>query len=581
MTDSTAPGEPSGPGQDQPADSEAPPSQRPPGSTAPRQPEPGSVAQEHHDYQPHSDQQHGQPGAGQQQAPWAAWPAGAQGGGLHSQPGQDQPGQSDPYGQVGPYWQQAPGQPGPDAQPADQSADQYGQPEAGGHGQPSPYRQPGQDQPAGYGQRAFYGQAGQGQAGGYGNAGQHGQPGPGYYGQHGPGQAGGQQQAGGYGQPGQGQYVQPGAAGGYGTYGGAPYGGGPYGGGPYGSPYGGYGQGGQQGWWLPAAAAPGGVPLRPLGLGDILSGAFTIVRRNPVATLGLAAIVLTALTTVLTLLLAPLQVELSRAPNSTALASFSFAALLSGLLSYGVGLLLLAMLSAVIGGGVLGRRLTLGEAWRAGLPRMPAVLGAVVLVSICVIGAWALWFVIILGLAAAHLGAAAAAVGIPGFLFLFCATAFVWIRFNLAGAAIVLERAGPLDGLRRSWRLTENSFWRVLGILLLSELIVGAVDLVLRIPFLLVETAARGGLTGNGPGTGLSLVTSAVSNVVSGTITWPLLAGVVVLLYIDLRIRREGLDLVLTQTAQAGPGGLTGDEFATAWRPPAGPPGAPAGPAAW
>ena len=36
---------------------------------------------------------------------------------------------------------------------------------------------------------------------------------------------------------------------------------------------------------------PGGVPLRPLTVGDILSGAFTLIRRNPVATLGLAAIV--------------------------------------------------------------------------------------------------------------------------------------------------------------------------------------------------------------------------------------------------------------------------------------------------
>ncbi len=56
---------------------------------------------------------------------------------------------------------------------------------------------------------------------------------------------------------------------------------------PYGTP--GYGQ------WAtrPPAPAPGGVPLRPLAVGDILSGAFTLIRHNPAATLGLAAIVQT------------------------------------------------------------------------------------------------------------------------------------------------------------------------------------------------------------------------------------------------------------------------------------------------
>src|SRR5580704_13586902 len=53
----------------------------------------------------------------------------------------------------------------------------------------------------------------------------------------------------------------------------------------------GYGQGGPAGW--NAAPSPGGVPLRPLALGDILNGAVTIARRNPAATFGLAAIVMT------------------------------------------------------------------------------------------------------------------------------------------------------------------------------------------------------------------------------------------------------------------------------------------------
>ena len=48
---------------------------------------------------------------------------------------------------------------------------------------------------------------------------------------------------------------------------------------------------GNSGGWH--AAPPGGVPLRPLALGDILNGAVTLARRNPAATFGLAAIVMT------------------------------------------------------------------------------------------------------------------------------------------------------------------------------------------------------------------------------------------------------------------------------------------------
>jgi hypothetical protein len=91
-----------------------------------------------------------------------------------------------------------------------------------------------------------------------------------------------------YGQPGYQPFGQP-----------APPGPPPYPQPGYGQPgYGqpGYGQGaygppGQGGW--NAAPSPGGVPLRPLGLGDILNGAVTLARRNPAATFGLAAIVMT------------------------------------------------------------------------------------------------------------------------------------------------------------------------------------------------------------------------------------------------------------------------------------------------
>jgi hypothetical protein len=71
-----------------------------------------------------------------------------------------------------------------------------------------------------------------------------------------------------------------------------------------------------------------------------------------------------------------------------------------------------------------------------------------------------------------------------------------------------------------------------------------------------------------------SLLIGAVGGIVAGAITQPISAGVTVLLYVDLRMRREGLDLAL-QTATSD-GQAPADDFATVWRPagPEGPAGA-------
>src|SRR5215472_2329483 len=58
--------------------------------------------------------------------------------------------------------------------------------------------------------------------------------------------------------------------------------------------------------WQQQAPKPGVIPLRPLSVGELLDGAFTSIRRNPKATLGIAAVLLTfsaVITTAVSLLL--------------------------------------------------------------------------------------------------------------------------------------------------------------------------------------------------------------------------------------------------------------------------------------
>jgi hypothetical protein len=344
------------------------------------------------------------------------------------------------------------------------------------------------------------------------------------------------------------------------------------------------------------------IPLRPIALGEILDGAFTSVRRNPIATLGIAAIVLTVFGVILTALEAVLshantlnvpgpgpisQAQAAHLGND--LASYLLTVLLPTVavavfLGFAAWIILTGVLTTVIGRGVLGHRITLGEAWRIALPRLPALLGALlILVAVTAVSLGVLFLAGFLLVSAGAPAGALAALLVLGSLGLICLGTWFSVMFSMFAPAVVLERQGPFRALARSWRLVRRSFWRVFGILLLGGLITGIAGSILRFPFEILAgvTGDFGGISPLTPvfqPSILGLIISAVGLIVAGTVTYPISAGITVLLYVDLRMRREGLDLVL-QTVSGQP---SQDEFSTLWRPadsgPAGVPGSP-GPA--
>jgi len=385
----------------------------------------------------------------------------------------------------------------------------------------------------------------------------------------------------GYGQPGYGQpgYGQPG-------YGQPP--GSAYGQPGYGQPGAGYA--GPPGGWAPRPQAPkpGVIPLRPITVGEILDGAFGSIRRNPKATLGIAAVVL-AISGIITtglevLILSQLGVNtgtdqtLSGAQLAGMLAVVIPSGLTALILAFIVQILLTGLLTAVIGRGVLGGKITAGEAWRLALPRLPALLLAALLTGLALIGPWAglAAVVAVLGVAGAP-GGLLIAIGFLGAIAAVVLDVWFWTMFSMSAAAVVLERQGPAHALGRSWRLVRTSFWRVFGILLLAALIVLVASSVLRLPFTVISTAFSSGsapLTQAIQPSAASLVIGAVGGIIAGAITQPISAGVTVLLYVDLRMRREGLDLALQNATSDGQ--APGDDFAAVWRPAG--PGPDAGP---
>jgi hypothetical protein len=101
----------------------------------------------------------------------------------------------------------------------------------------------------------------------------------------------------------------------------------------------------------------------------------------------------------------------------------------------------------------------------------------------------------------------------------------------------------------------SGSFWRVLLILVVVAILTSMLGAVIQAPFGLAGLALDFALDNSTHTqwipTLLTTGLNAVGQTASGAILQPWSAAVVALLYIDLRMRREGLDLELIRAADA------------------------------
>lgn len=306
---------------------------------------------------------------------------------------------------------------------------------------------------------------------------------------------------------------------------------------------------------------PGVVPLRPLGLGEMLDGAVGVIRRYPRPTLGLAAAVAVIATLANVLLLVTVFrpfVDLDGTtfePGSTqaledALGGAAVGGLLTGALTLLSTAVLTGILTAVVGKAVLGQPMDLRAAWAQVRPVLLRLVGVALLLAL-IAGAVVFVGVLVGALLIAAGGAALALVGVPLILLGFGAAVYLYIRLSLAPCALVLEKVGVRDSLRRSWLLVKGDWWRVFGITLLTLVVAMFVSLVIQVPFELFGYGSVSDLTSGG-GDVLStrtLIASSLGSIVAATLVDPFTAGVRALLYVDRRMRAEGLDVALTAAA--------------------------------
>ena len=261
----------------------------------------------------------------------------------------------------------------------------------------------------------------------------------------------------------------------------------------------------------------GCVALRPLGLAEILDGSFRVIRRNPGATFGLSAV----LAVIRVAVTAGLQLGAYRFLSTVQLE-------LVGTLVVGaaLGTVLTGLLTLVVTQDVLGVRISTrevltrlrGRAWALlGLALVITVLESLALLPLLVLGVW------------------------------------LWGLWAVAVPVLMVERSTVRGALSRSRRLVSGLWWRVWGIRALGFLLASLLGALVTVPFILLASLVTGsGFTATGVNSGVPVayvLIISVGSVLSSTLTSPIRAGIDALLYLDLRMRREGLDIVLHSQA--------------------------------
>lgn len=296
---------------------------------------------------------------------------------------------------------------------------------------------------------------------------------------------------------------------------------------------------------------------RPMGVGELLDYAVRIYRRHFVTLVGIAAIAAIlplALQMVWTVLINSRMLFPSLGPSSNPMdfATASIAGLavmgLWALVSGIAGILQTGALATAVGGAYSGGVPTLLQAYGQALRRWFPLLFAPLLVGLLNLLLLSAVFVPFFGVsiggpALARNPAASAVVGllvlvscvalIPAVLLLILLNTH-WL---FVVQAIVLENLGIRAALGRSWRLVRGSFWRVL----LTYAVLSLFIYLLSVGPVYVFQI--GGLFIFPSSLLLLSIVNIVAQTVIGTFLAPLSAAILTLLYFDLRVRHEGLDL--------------------------------------
>jgi Membrane domain of glycerophosphoryl diester phosphodiesterase len=114
---------------------------------------------------------------------------------------------------------------------------------------------------------------------------------------------------------------------------------------------------------------------------------------------------------------------------------------------------------------------------------------------------------------------------------------WVLIRWSVATPALFAEGVGPLTAVGRSWNLVRDNWWRTVGILIIVSIMVSLIQSALGVLF----TGMAAVVPGLSDDVRAGLVTT-VATLVDALVS-AITPIAITMLYLDLRVRKEGLDL--------------------------------------
>lgn len=284
------------------------------------------------------------------------------------------------------------------------------------------------------------------------------------------------------------------------------------------------------------------MTLRPRRVGQLLDQAFRLYRRNFIKFIAIIAIVqipVSAVQLTFSLLVARTQTNLLQNTEdlfaaqgdlfSNFISSIGFgllSILLSLVLIQGVGM---AALTRAITDSMLGESVSIGGAFRKIGTVWLRLLGTILLIFLLLILAF-VWLLV-------------PCVGwLTGLGIIIVITSAL---LPIAAPVVVLENKGGFKAIRRSWDLVRRRFWWVLGVALILYLFnyilsIGPASLVTFIALGITRDSAALASQTIGNAAIQSITTLLVS-----LIYLPLQITVFCLVYFDLRVRTEGIDLAL------------------------------------
>ncbi|VXB56825.1 Membrane domain of glycerophosphoryl diester phosphodiesterase [Arthrobacter sp. 9AX] len=324
-----------------------------------------------------------------------------------------------------------------------------------------------------------------------------------------------------------------------------------------------------------APPKPGIIPLRPLMFGEILDGSFQTIRRNAKAMLGgslIAQSFAAILAAVITAVTATSMVSIeawaeSATPADLASVGLGFlaAVLLVTVLTLFISAVLQGAMVVPVARSILNRPTGFRQMWLLSRSRAWTLVRLAVLMMLAGLLALLLPAAIVVTVFAT-MERAGIPVLIPLLPAVMALLLWIYIKLTVAPAAVVIEELGALAALRRSWSLTGANWWRIFGITLVVGIMVGVIGQVVMIPVSLLPTFLSGFLSPHaGSEQEITVavavgVATAVVGALVGAVGYAFQTSVMALMYMDLRMRKDGLDIALLRQLESGadPDGIPG-----------------------